>query len=776
MEKLGQNNIYSQYLGQYPIVRTYKGTDLINEYKPLYNPPADWSDIRTDCPENSIALYAAHSADYASYDNLGFTATCSGGYKVYIDGNVYGSYASGSTCSITWSTSGITTGDDITTPSALKAHKIWVEPATNGNNITVFQCKRVAAGGIEAQGVLWTHFNLTNAIKIIYAFGSETQVKNALLQAVTAKNNLITYNVSNEVQSGLYAAFCNSASLKYLPALKAENKTYASGVYSSFRDVPVKKVVIKNNNGEETMALINNSKVEEFVIENGLTLSSSTSVYGDARNATNLKKFPKINQNKGENFQMYNCPALEPVNIDDRFNDTRKVFRFYGTSTTPTPALKSLRVSNEAPFDGASPQIRVDYTDLDRSALVQLFNDLPYNVGYEVVGSPTISSGVVSGFSASDYLRSSIVFPASSFANNCVYQVKFTMPNSELTHSNGLIKIRFAGTADGFIISTQRRITLFVFGTNYQIYSTQNYLQLGQTYIARAIINSSYVSFYCGTSEDTLELIGTKERIGGETFASPERVYLGRGWESGASFEGSIDLNNTYIKVNDVYWFRGQPAMTKTLSCVGAAGNQLSIVGSPTITDGVASGFSSDDYLQLASSRSISLTDTFNIKTKFTTGNTVSTSSLMGNTFGNTSNGFQLNSSSQIRAVIYVTKNDDSQTSIYLYPTYHLETNTTYYADMIYDGQTKSFTTNLYSANNVLLDTATTTLSDDIVSITGFPTWRIGRGQSGPFAGAIDLNETHIKINGETWFDINNCLLPEDKDIALNKGWSLTLS
>ena len=60
MEKLGQNEIYSQLLGQHPILRTYKGEDLINEYTPLYTPPLDWRDIRSDCPNNSIALYAAH--------------------------------------------------------------------------------------------------------------------------------------------------------------------------------------------------------------------------------------------------------------------------------------------------------------------------------------------------------------------------------------------------------------------------------------------------------------------------------------------------------------------------------------------------------------------------------------------------------------------------------------------------------------------------------------------------------------------------------------------
>ena len=37
-------------------------------------------------------------------------------------------------------------------------------------------------------------------------------------------------------------------------------------------------------------------------------------------------------------------------------------------------------------------------------------------------------------------------------------------------------------------------------------------------------------------------------------------------------FNGSIDLNNTYIKVNGVPWFRGTAAMTKTCDVRGCTG------------------------------------------------------------------------------------------------------------------------------------------------------------------------------------------------------------
>ena len=212
--------------------------------------PSDWSDIRKDCPENSIALYAGVKADYSAYNNLGFTATCTGGYKVFIDGVQYGStYASGAQCSITWSNYTATAGESITTPEALTAHKIWIEPATSGNNITQFRCNRVAASGTEEQGVLWCHLNLTNAIKIVGLMSAEVNYHNRLVKALTSKNNLIIYTVSpNPSQSGFYTSFAYCSPLEYLPVLKAENTTYPSGTYLSFRAVKAKKIVIKNNN------------------------------------------------------------------------------------------------------------------------------------------------------------------------------------------------------------------------------------------------------------------------------------------------------------------------------------------------------------------------------------------------------------------------------------------------------------------------------------------------------------------------------------------------
>jgi len=312
--------------------------------------PSDWNDIRKDCPANSIALYAAHSADYTSYDNLGFTATCTGGYKVYIDGNVYGSYASGSTCNITWSTSGITTGDDITTPSALKAHKIWIEPATNGENITAFHCDRVAASGQEQQGLLWAHFNISNSIDADYMFGnSDNSFKQQVLQAITAKNNTLKLDTRSA-----YAIVRGCFSLTYLPVIDGPNNTLEA--FQAFADCyTLPNINVKNFKPSGLRAAFRNARALNKVPQ-GI----------DYSNVIRMGDF------------LTNAVSLEDTILDVSDATALKDIGCYGTSQYFMSGFKGLRVSNQAPFDyTTSPQINVSYTGMDRAALVQLFNDLP---------------------------------------------------------------------------------------------------------------------------------------------------------------------------------------------------------------------------------------------------------------------------------------------------------------------------------------------------------------------------------------------------------------
>ena len=344
-----------------------------------WTPPSDWVDIRSGALNNSIYVLVGHAADYSQYAKFSFianTSTSGNTYDVYVDGIKQTTTASGTATTLDWQTLALDSGYDVTHPSALRTHIVRITPTQSTDTFTRFRIYDIS--GQRDQGLLWLHFELSNPIQIANLCATDTSVRNFLLQAVTAKNDNITYTVnSNSVNSGFYGAFRSCTSLKKIPVLTAESTQYASGTYISFIDVPLKKVIIKNNSGREELRLINSAKTQEFDIENGVILSSASSGITDAHGAVNLKKLPSINASDAATFQAHGLTSLQDTFVDDSSNSSRKLFRFYGTGAEPVRGLKGLVVSNEAPFYGESPQINVAYTGLDRQALRQLFKSMP---------------------------------------------------------------------------------------------------------------------------------------------------------------------------------------------------------------------------------------------------------------------------------------------------------------------------------------------------------------------------------------------------------------
>lgn len=344
--------------------------------KSNFKQPADWSDIRKDCPENSIALYAAHREDYSDYNNLGFTATCTGGYKVFIDGTLYNTYNSEEQCNITWSTSGITTGDSITTPSALKAHVIWITPANEGAEITAFKVARVAESGTEYQCILWAHFNLSNEISLENAFyGESSSAVNDKLMSVTSKNNKI--NVSS-----IGFAFCYCYKLEYLPKLTGNNTNYSiQQTFYSCNKLP--QVSLSNMNINYASNAFTGCYVLEDIKASNVTVNISQT-WGMVQMYTDCNKLKKIlPATYGSGLQDMSDYITCSTQLQDTVIDVRTATALYkigtyGNSSYFMSGLKGLRVSNQAPFnDATSPQIDVSYTGMNRTALVTLFNDLP---------------------------------------------------------------------------------------------------------------------------------------------------------------------------------------------------------------------------------------------------------------------------------------------------------------------------------------------------------------------------------------------------------------
>lgn len=555
--------------------------------------PSDWVDIRSGALGNSIYLLVAHSAptesggtytvaNYAKFSLLCQVSTSANTYDVYVDGVKVATTAHNTNTTLDWGalyTAGtVQTLYTTTHPSNLVYHIVRITPSVSTDTLTRLRITSIS-GQIE-QGLLWIHYQLTYAITISSAFASESSVRNYLLEAVTAVNDTIKYTVSSSNSaSGFYGAFNGTTSLKHIPTLVANSTSYRSGTYLSFQGSGLKRLVIKNNSGKEDMEFLHQySNLETLEIENPISLQTRTAGLLQASGVTKLKNFPAISQTeKGTTFIGSGFTSLQDTFLDLSFNDVLTLFRLYGVdSNNPVLGLKGLIVSSSAPFDGASPQIDVSHTGMNRAALITLFNSMPYNAGYTVVGSPTITDGVASGFSANDYLRMERnIAPAGTANKSLKVFAKFTTGAS----LDGEMPVCGTGSnyscnglffADGKLYG-KTRITVNGVTSNWSIH-TEEALSVNTTYYAYIYLdipNKTFSLYYSTDNSNWITITETKE----ESFTEGGGFYVyNYGHTQHGNFNGSIDMPSCYAEIDGVLMFVGRPAMTKTCSIVGCTG------------------------------------------------------------------------------------------------------------------------------------------------------------------------------------------------------------
>ncbi len=526
--------------------------------------PSDWIDLRSGALDNSVYFLVGHSADYSSYPKFSVGArvsTDANTYDVYVDGVKQATTASATATTLDWQTLALTSGRDVTHPAALRTHVVRVTPTVSTDTLTKISINPIS--GQRNQGCLWAHFELDNTIRCTHFAGTESSLASPLLEAVTAKDNKITLITSSDIsESGFYSMFAHSSSLVQIPTLASDGE-HESGGYLSFYGTKVKKLKLSNlkPNGLYFLA---NSKVERIETDKAIAFVSGIQSLNSVGILPTLKSLPPISNKKGQQVLIRNLTSLEDTFLDLSFDDTKKVVRVYGTSSAFCTGVKGLVVSNEAPFDGASPQINVSYTGLDRAALVNLFKSMPYNVGYTVVGSPTITNGVASGFSESNYLQ------LTQSINNSApfeYVVCFT-PNS-VTAVSGTDGIAVARIADAFFhIGNSKLSVRYSIGSNKWI-TESTALSENTKYWGKLTYDGTEVGLSLSTdginyTTPVLQQESPRDRA--------DIVTLGYINTSYSALDGTIDLNNTYIKVNGVTLFRGAEAMTKTCSVVGCTG------------------------------------------------------------------------------------------------------------------------------------------------------------------------------------------------------------
>ena len=189
---------------------------------------------------------------------------------------------------------------------------------------------------------------------------------------------------------------------------------------------------------------------------------------------------------------------------------------------------------------------------------------VPNEVGYTVVGNPTIVDGVVSGFSGSNYLKTAQNFPLQPTNFEINVKIKNETSDSNIRYVVG------GQSRTSFIVSMQRNAeNTFTFtiyggnadGTSADWYNQSNQITLSETnwiYLKFKFNGKEYALY---VSQDNINYAKVASYTTTQLLYGNAPIFFGR-WASGdtAAFNGSIDLNSTNIKINNKLWFNGQQA------------------------------------------------------------------------------------------------------------------------------------------------------------------------------------------------------------------------
>lgn len=159
-----------------------------------------------------------------------------------------------------------------------------------------------------------------------------------------------------------------------------------------------------------------------------------------------------------------------------------------------------------------------------------------------IMGSPTNNNGVFSGFTDSNYLIINKVLPSSVTE----IQVEFTMMATIPTSGTQAI---FASGLFGLTLYSKQ---VSMYDGGYKNIIPQADTTGGSNYVVKCLINGKSLSF--SYSKDGGAFVDT---LNFTTNNNYNVVRFGNVATSGRSFKGSINLNNTYIKIGDKYWYKG---------------------------------------------------------------------------------------------------------------------------------------------------------------------------------------------------------------------------
>ena len=206
-----------------------------------------------------------------------------------------------------------------------------------------------------------------------------------------------------------------------------------------------------------------------------------------------------------------------------------------------------------------------------------------YNVN--IIGSLTNDNGVLSGFSAGNYATLSKTF---DYSTQIALEMIFKFNSNNVSDEQAIFQIGDVFTANGYI--------------DIEVYNSKLYFEFASQNTQRCYIegvttlssNTDYWAklTYNGTDTYTLSLStdsttwNTEGTVNSWYYlTNAQNSYIGTNQDlSQWYFNGSIDLNESYIKVNGAMWWRGAENITKIQLRHDTAANWTSV--NPILLEG----------------------------------------------------------------------------------------------------------------------------------------------------------------------------------------------
>lgn len=359
------------------------------------------------------------------------------------------------------------------------------------------------------------------------------------------------------------------------------------------------------------------------------------------------------------------------------------------------------------------------------------------SVGYTAVGSPSIVDGVISDSTNSDYIALNNSYNGNS---DYEFQIKFKFDSVSFTGARALF-ISSNGYSSGAVDIT-RTVFKFFYGagasTDKRLDCTYSF-SANVDYWIKLVKTGNTIKAYVSTDEFAFTQVGEKDTTG-QSIASAIIPYIAR-QESGKTFPGSIDLKQTYIKVNGQVLFGTQVLVPSRVCLQGPVG--YTVVGSPVIADGVVSGLDRDNYLRTNNEVTNLISGNFEMQVQYHTNINAASGRLL-------STGDALCNGIALENGVFRFKARLADDTNYSWSTnYQVQGDTDYRVNAQRIGNI--LTLRVYEGNT-LVDTVNVDLTD-VAFMNKKTSYRVGSYNfGGTIYGTIDLNNTYIKVNGKLWF------------------------